>query len=116
MKVEQIKFIILIIFLFSYALTLDLEEGNLKKKNVYNKHTNKVIEDNSDRLRENHIYFCGWVKYLRYTDKEKSRPKAFFKNVEIDIKNKINIYSGKKKDNYVFILIIYNYFQILQLA
>jgi hypothetical protein len=111
MKVEKIKLILLIISLFSYALTLELEEGNLKKKNVYNKHTNKVIEDNKDRLEENHIYFCGWVKYLRYTDMEKSRPKAFFKNVEFDIKNKINIFSGKKKDNEVFILIIYNFYK-----
>ena len=38
----------------------------------------------SSELPDLPIYYKGWIKYLHYTQKDKSKPKAFYKNVAFE--------------------------------
>ena len=79
--------IYIILLLIAFVFTNHMSFGLLKK-------TNKRVEENEDKQNKlyqynkvpnNSVYFEGWIKYLHYTENEKDKPKAFFKNTNFKI-------------------------------
>ncbi len=47
------------------------------------------------------VYFEGWIKYLHYTENEKGKPKAFFKNTYFNVQEKNPKYKNFNKNDKV---------------
>lgn len=112
-KIIQILLVLFIFSSISLILTSSMSFGLLKKTNKKNdahipKSTNiekskKYIEYNDSQKKN--VYFEGWIKYLHYTESEKTKPKAFFKNINFAHQEKNpNMKKFKGKDKVIKII------------
>lgn len=100
MKVVNLYLCIILIFLFSYVSSAKLGMETFRKYKLHkilSRRINNEISYNSMENKETQVYYRGWVKYLHFTEKEISKPKAFFKNVEFDIQKKRLLYSQERE-------------------
>lgn len=95
----------IILLSITFVFTNQMSFGLLKKTNK------KGSEENTDKPKKLYqyneapnksVYFEGWIKYLHYTENEKDKPKAFFKNTYFNVQEKNPKYKNFKKNDKVF--------------
>jgi len=88
MKIVKIKGLLIAVFMFVFYNTIEFTSSNSMSFGLLKKN-NKKFEDNKNdskqifthnQISDKSVYFEGWIKYLHYSENEKDKPKAFFKN------------------------------------
>jgi hypothetical protein len=79
-------------------LCLSVEIGFKSMKKSY---ANTIIKEKD--IPNMPVYWQGWIKYLEWNNDAKTKPKAFFQNIEYDVQSR-EIPSDKlnEKDPVVF--------------
>ena len=121
MKIVKLKHLLSTIFLFVFYLSITLVLTNSMSFGLLKKTNKKSIEDNKAKSNKfvqyneapnKSVYFEGWIKYLHYTESEKDKPKAFFKNTYFAEQEKNPNFKGFNKNdkvkNFLFLIIELN--------
>jgi len=72
-------FYLSISFVFTNSMSFGLLKKTHRNKNEENKEKSKNYIQYKEALNKA-VYFEGWIKYLHYSDRDKDKSKAFFKN------------------------------------
>jgi len=103
--INSVNVLISTVICLVYVNTLQIGIGGLKKNLLHKKSQQSPADPAKlDKdLPDIPIYFQGWLKYLHYTEKENSKPKAFYKNTEFVEQSKSNLESAElaKKDEVI---------------
>lgn len=105
--------LISITFVFSNSMSFGLlKKTNKNRREENSDKPNKLYHYNEAPNKS--VYYEGWIKYLHYTEKEKDKAKAFFKNSNYHSQEKNPKYKNLNKNDKVFIdydtsLIYYNF-------
>ena len=126
MKIVKLRNLLKAISLYIVLLSITIVFSDQMSFGLLKKTNKKGSEENSEKPNKlfqyneapnKSVYFEGWIKYLHYTENEKDKPKAFFKNTYFQLQEKNPKYKIFNKNDKVKINILFKYIfkQILYL-
>lgn len=91
-KYFLITFLILNSFVHNASFGLFKKGGKKLRdiQNTLNDSAESISNNNKRSLPDQPIYYQGWIKYLHFSDINKSKPKAFYKNTRFPIEQHSN--------------------------
>jgi len=111
MKIVKFQNLLKAISLYIVLLSITFVFTNQMSFGLLKKTYKKGSEESDDKPKKLYkyneapnksVYFEGWIKYLHYTENEKDKPKAFFKNTNFNFQEKNPKYKNFNKNDKVY--------------